>query len=281
MSKIKKFWALYNVVGGGEWDRCMYPARLDTYWQGCSHNCSYCYARALLDFRGLRHPENPKFIDLKEAYRIIAQEIPKGQITRLGGMTDCFQPVEKVHKITYNVLKAFNYYKKPYLIVTKSDLVASDDYIKVLDKDLAHIQITITSTNDELASTYEKATRPSDRIKAIEKLRSLWYDVQIRLSPYIPQYIEISKINAIKCDKILVEFLRVNHWIKKWFNIDYKDYTLNEGGYLHLPLEKKIQLISKITKPEITVCEDVDEHYKYWKEHFNHNSEDCCNLRLK
>jgi DNA repair photolyase len=59
------------------------------------------------------------------------------------------------------------------LIVTKSDLVASDEYIEVLDKDLAHIQITITTTNDELAATYEKATRPSDRIKAIEKLQKL------------------------------------------------------------------------------------------------------------
>jgi DNA repair photolyase len=88
-------------------------------------------------------------------------------------MTDCFQPVEKIHKITYNVLKAFNYYKKPYLIVTKSDLIATDEYLKVLDKDLAHIQVTITSTNDQLASTYEHATRPSDRIKAIEKLQEL------------------------------------------------------------------------------------------------------------
>jgi DNA repair photolyase len=88
-------------------------------------------------------------------------------------MTDCFQPVEATHRITYNVLKAFNYYKKPYLIVTKSDLIARDDYIEVLDPKLAHIQITITSTNDELAATYEHATRPSDRIKAIEKLWAL------------------------------------------------------------------------------------------------------------
>lgn len=280
MVAIKKFWALYNTVWWGEWSKCLYPTRLDTYWQGCSHNCKYCYARALLDFRWLWHPENPKFIDLKEAYKIIATEIPKWQITRLWWMTDCFQPVEKVHKITYNVLKAFNACKKWYLIVTKSDLIATDEYIKVLDKDLAHIQITITSTNDELWATYENATRMSDRIKAVEKLWSLWYDVQIRLSPYIPQYVEINKINEIKCDKIIVEFLRVNWFIKKWFKIDYSDWTHKEWGYLHLPLEKKIQLLSKIKKKEISVCEDVDTHYKYWKEHFNHNPDDCCNLRL-
>ena len=277
MKEIKKFGSLYNTVGWWEWEKCLYPTRLDTYGQWCSHNCSYCYARALLDFRWLWHPNNPKFIDLKEAYRIIS-EIPKWQITRLWWMTDCFQPVEKIHKVTYNVLKAFNYYRKWYLIVTKSDLIANDDYIKLLDKKLAHIQITITCTDDELAATYEHAARVSDRIKAIEKLWDLWYDVQIRLSPYIPQYVEINKINAIKCDKIIVEFLRVNHWIQKRFKIDYSDYTLKEGGYLHLPLEKKIQLLSKIKKPQISVCEDVDEHYQYRKHHFNYNPDDCCNL---
>lgn len=88
MSSIKKFWNLYQTVWWWEWQKCLYPTRLDTYWQWCSHNCSYCYARALLDFRWLRHPENPKFIDLKEAYRIIAREIPKDQITRLWWMND-------------------------------------------------------------------------------------------------------------------------------------------------------------------------------------------------
>lgn len=279
MWDIKKFWNLYQKAWWWEWEKCLYPTRLDTYWQWCSHNCSYCYARSLLDFRGLRHPNNPKFIDLKEAYKIIKNEIPEWQITRLWWMTDCFQPVERIHKITYNVLKAFNYYKKPYLIVSKSDLVADDEYIKVLDKDLAHIQITITTTNDELAKTYEYATPPSKRIEAVEKLRKLWYDVQIRLSPYIPQYVDIDKINAIKCDKIIVEFLRVNWFIKKRFNIDYSEYTLKEWWYNHLPLEKKKQLLSKIKKPQISVCEDVDEHYKYRKENFNCNHDDCCNLR--
>lgn len=278
-SKIKKFWALYNTVWWWEWEKCLYPSRLDTYGQWCSHDCSYCYASALLGFRWLWHPNNPKFIDLKEAYRIIATEIPQWQITRLWWMTDCFQPVEKVHRRTLNVLKAFNHYRKWYLIVTKSDLIVSDEYLQVLDKDLAHIQITITSTDDELAATYEHATRVSDRIKAIEKLWALWYDVQIRLSPYIPQYVEVNKINDIKCDKIIVEFLRVNWFIKKKFKIDYSNYTLKEWWYSHLPLEKKIQLISKIKKPQISVCEDVKSHYKYRKENFNFNPEDCCNLR--
>jgi DNA repair photolyase len=59
------------------------------------------------------------------------------------------------------------------LIITKSDLIADDEYIKVLDKDLAHIQITLTTTDDNLALKYESATPPSKRIEAIEKLQRL------------------------------------------------------------------------------------------------------------
>lgn len=167
------------------------------------------------------------------------------------------------------------------LIVTKSDLVADDKYLAILDKNLAHIQISVTTTDDALAATYERATPPSKRIAAIEKLQALGYDVALRLSPFIPQYIDFDILNAIKCDKIQVEFLRVNTWIKRWFKIDYSEYILSEGNYKHLPLERKLYYLSKIKGfKELSVCEDVTAHYNYWKSNVNPNPNDCCNLRL-
>ena len=141
-------------------------------------------------------------------------------------------------------------------------MVADDEYIAAMDKDLAHIQITVTTTDDALSATYEKASPPTARIAAIEKLQSLGFDVQIRLSPYIDGFVDFDKLNAIKCDKILVEFLRVNTWIKKWFDIDYTPYTIKHGGYLHAPLEWKQNVLKRITGfKEITVCEDEDTAY--------------------
>lgn len=57
---------------------------------------------------------------------------------------------------------------------------------------------------------YERACVPSLRIKAIEKLQKQGFDISLRLSPFIPQYIDFTRLNGIRCDKILVEFLRVN-----------------------------------------------------------------------
>lgn len=290
MEEKREFKSFYKTVGGNEGSKCNYPTRLDTYGCGCSHDCKYCYAKSLLSFRGLWNPENPSIANIDSIRRKIKNIAKKREIDgskesqikalRLGGMTDCFQPIEKNLRVTYETIKCLNEYRIPYLIVTKSAIVADPEYLEILDKDLAHIQITVTTTNDELSKTYEKASVPSERIKAIETLQANGFDVQLRLSPFIPEYIDFNILNKVKCDKILIEFLRVNSWIKKWFDIDYSKYTLKQGGYQHLPLETKKEYIKNINGfKEMTVCEDEDEAYEYWKNNFNHNKNDCCNLR--
>ena len=283
---MREYKSFLKTVGGNEGSRCHYSTRLDVYGSGCQHDCKYCYAKSLLDFRGLWHPEDPAVADMEKVRKTI-QRIYYGKVkdvnipVRLGGMTDCFMPLERTVRNTYKTIELLNKYGIGYLIVTKSDLVADDEYIELMDKDLAHIQVSVTTTDDELSKSYEKAVVPSRRVKAIEKLWENGFDVQVRLSPFIPEYIDFDVLNNIKCDKILVEFLRVNHWIKKWFDIDFSEYTLKNGGYQQLPLEKKIEYLGKITGfKEMSVCEDVEEHWNYWKENVNHNKDDCCNLRL-
>lgn len=269
---MKEYRSFYKEVVGNEGNKCHYNIRLDTYGCGCQHDCSYCYAKSLLDFRNLWDEKEPSVADIKKIERKISK-IPKGTIIRLGGMTDCFQPLEQKAGVTKQTIELLNRYGIGYLVVTKSDLIC--EYMNVLDKDLAHIQISITW------APCEKAVSTERRIRAVEKLHQAGFDVAVRLSPFIPQFVDFDRLNKIKCDKIIVEFLRVNHWIKKWLPLDYSDYTVKQSGYEHLPLSKKIEYLSKVTGfDEVSVCEDVTEHYEYWKECVNHNKEDCCNLRL-
>lgn len=277
---MREFKSFFKEVGGNEGSLCHYSTRLDTYGCGCAHDSKYCYAKSLLDFRGLWNPAEPAVASVQKIKRKLLKFKDCGKVIRLGGMTDCFQPAERSYKVTYNTIKALNELGIEYLIVTKSDLVASDEYVEIMDKDLAHIQISVTTTDDNLSKTYEKATLPSRRIAAIEKLQRLGFDVQLRLSPFIPQYIDFDILGNVKCDKLLVEFLRVNTWVKRWFDIDFSEYSLKHGGYNHLPLDTKLSYLKKITwEGKISICEDVPEHHKYWEENVNHNSKDCCNLR--
>jgi DNA repair photolyase len=259
---------------------CNYTQRLDTYGCGCQHDCSYCYAKSLLSFRGFWNITEPAIADLITIKNAIKQLTP-GNVVRIGGMTDCFQPIEREERITYRTILILNQFKIDYLIVTKSDMVAEDEYIKIYDKKLAHFQITVTSTDDKKSIKYEKAPIPSKRIKAIEKLQSLGFDVTLRLSPFLEKNINLSILNNIKCNKILIEFLKVNYNIKKWFDIIYDDYTLKFGGFDHLQLTQKIDLVNKITGfNQVSIGEYVYDHYIYFRDHVNYNKQDCCNLNL-
>lgn len=268
-----------KMVEGGEGNRCNYPLRLDTYGRGCANDCAYCYAKSLLDFRGLWNPEHPSSADITKIRNKI-KRIPRGETVRLGGMTDCFQGAKKWHRVTYRTIKMLNKRGIHYLIVTKNPLVARDDYLEILDKELAHVQVSVTSTDDDLNLTYEKAEPYSERKAAIEKLAELGYDVSVRLSPYIPEFVDLEELASIKCDKILIEFLRVNHVVRKCLDIDYSDYTLKQGNYAHLPLKRKIELLGQVKGfKEYTVCDDVESHYRYFENNYNSNPDDCCNLR--
>lgn len=276
MKEFKSFYKENTDRKANVW--CRWTTRIDTYGCGCEHDCSYCYAKALLNFRGLWNPAAPSVANADKIARKIAKLEP-GSLIRLGGMTDCFQPIERQYGVTHKVIQMLNERGIHYLIVTKSDMVA--EYMDIMDKRLAHIQITITTTDDALAATYEHACPPSKRIAAIERLNDNGFDVSVRLSPFVTEAVDIEAINAIRCDKILIEFLKVNSWIKKWFHIDYSPYTLKYGGYEHLPLERKIELVNRITGfREVSVGEYVKEHYEYFRAHVNHNPDDCCNIRL-
>lgn len=258
---------------------CRYNARLDTYGRGCAHNCNYCYARHLLDFRGNWHPYEPAVASLENLREAVA-ELEPGSVIKLGGMTDCFQPAEGEHKRTLETIKMLNERRVHYLIVTKSATCVFPEYLEVYDKDLAHFQISVTNTDDYRGSRYETASPQSERIRAIETLSRRGFDTTLRLSPYIPEYVDARRICNVDCEKILIEFLKVNPYVMRCFDIDYYEYTEKYGGHYNLPLERKIELANRFLDfPEHNVGEFVYQHYLWFRDNYNTNKYDCCNLR--
>jgi len=272
------FKSYMKTVGGGEGDRCNYPTRIDMYGRGCEHDCQYCYAKSLLSFRNMWHPEHPMPADRRRVQKVL-DSIPTGKIVRLGGMTDPFQPIESKYHCTEWLISELNKRRIGYLIVTKSSTVAD---CRILHPQLAHIQISYTYTEGYAPSNYEHASPPESRLKAAETLFDRGYDVQLRISPYVPQFIDLNKVLESPVDKVLVEFLRVNAFIKRNMPyMDFSDWSENDGNYQHLPLSKKRELLQPFidSGKRITVCEDNNLHYQYFREKVNANPEDCCDLR--
>ena len=280
-NKSNEFKSFFKTVSGGEGDKCYYPTRLDPYGRGCFYNCKYCYAKNLLDFRKFWKPSNVAVADIDKVKKTINKKLSNGDVVRLGGMTDCFQPLEELVGNTYETIKELNKHRVHYLIVTKSSLVSSSKYIFIYDKNLAHIQISVPSTDDKVLKATDNAPSFKERVNSIEILQDYGFDVSIRLSPFLFETVDFDLLNSVNVDKCLVEFLRVTPKINESIGefITFENYSIKEGGYRHLPLEKKLEVLDKLDFKEISVCDDVQEHYDYFNKHFNFNPNDCCNLR--
>lgn len=269
-----------GTVSGGEGARCNYQTRLDVYGCGCSHNCRYCYARSILEFRGNWHPEAPHVADMGRIREIVSRMEP-GSVVRMGGMTDCFQACEEELHVARDTIALLNRRGVHQLIVTKSDTVAE---CPTLDRELSHIQISITSTSDEPNAFGENAPAPSKRMDAVRRLSEGGFDVCVRLSPYVPELVDLDVLrDRTGCGKVLVEFLRVNGNIRKVLKgFDFSPYRLRLGGYRHLPLKTKREWMRPVMErfDEVSVCEDVYSHWSVWRNEVNANPSDCCNLRV-
>ena len=190
---------LINVMSGSQY--CHYGFQIDTYKDGCTHDCTYCYAReeglrenrwnnpapVPIDIEGVRTLFHTVFeTDRPSPWRaILEKRIP----LRLGGYTDCFMKLDKKHQVTLALLGILKEYRYPHVIVTRSTLVASEPYLSAMDPTLAVPQVSIPSLNDELTRLMEPtATRVRLRLDTLETLAKAGFRVAVRINPLFPIY---------------------------------------------------------------------------------------------
>jgi len=181
--------------------QCLYALELDTYGRGCVHDCVYCYAKTQLTTHGYWNNPIPVPINLNELRKIfyivfetdrsskwrsmLEKQIP----IRIGCMSDSFMWMDHKYKITKEVLRLLNYYEYPYTPLTRSDLIARDDYIELLDPKLCNVQFSISSLNDTLTKQLEPgAPNPKRRLRALARLNKAGIWTSVRINPVMPIY---------------------------------------------------------------------------------------------
>jgi len=180
---------------------CRYALSLDPYGKGCGFNCAYCYARSGLQSSGYWKPETPAPLDINSVRRlfytvfetdrrspwrrILERRVP----IRIGYATDPLMPLERELGITRELLRLLAFYRYPHIVTTKSDLIADDEYLALLDKDLCAVQITITTLDERLARALEgTAPPPRERLRAAAALSRQRIWTAVRLTPLFPVY---------------------------------------------------------------------------------------------
>lgn len=181
--------------------QCLYAFEIDTYGRGCIHDCLYCYAKAELTVHGYWNNPIPVPIDINEVRRafytafetdkkhkwkeILQRKIP----LRIGSMSDSFMWTDKKLGVTRELLRLLKFYQYPHIVFTRSDLIAEDEYVSLLDPKLASVQFSLSSTNERLTKLIEPgAPSPKRRLKALKKLGEAGLWTTVRLNPFFPIY---------------------------------------------------------------------------------------------
>ena len=163
--------------------QCFHRFEIDTYGRGCIHNCAYCYAKSYLSIRRYWNEPIPYPIDIAAIRHIFATVfetskrnkfrwiLEKRVPLRIGSMSDAFMWMDQKYRVTYALLNILKFYQYPYIIFTRSDLVADDDYMQAMEPRLASVQMSISSINPALTRRIEPgAPAPERRLKALQKL---------------------------------------------------------------------------------------------------------------
>ena len=168
---------------------CDLPVRMDTY-EGCSHGCKYCFAKKFVDIRKIKNGESPetlrKFIEgnRNSETKWCDWNIP----IHWGGMSDPFQPVEKIRGISKECLKIFKETQYPFVVSTKGKLVIEEEYLNLLKDCNCVVQISMVCSKYDVLE--QGCPSFNERLKIVEILSKNVKRVIIRIQPYMHEVYE-------------------------------------------------------------------------------------------
>ncbi|HQZ12123.1 MAG TPA: PA0069 family radical SAM protein [Devosia sp.] len=175
-------------------------------YRGCEHGCAYCFARPTHAYLG--HSAGIDFE--RDIYvKVNAPDLLREQLAdrryrpkpiAMGTNTDPYQPAERTHKLTRQILEVMLETRHPVTICTKSALVVRDiDILSELAKlGLTRVALSITSMDHILSRKLEpRASTPARRLEAMRLLSEAGIPTIVMAAPMIPA------VNDMELERIL------------------------------------------------------------------------------
>ncbi len=164
-------------------------------YRGCEHGCIYCYARpshAYLELSPGLDFETKLFAKTNAA-ELLRQELAKPGYKvspiSLGANTDCYQPAERKHRITRQIVEILSECEHPLTIVTKSALVERDlDLLgPMAQKNLVKVFVSIGTLDRVLARKLEpRAASPQRRLDTLRALSQAGVPCGVMVAALLP-----------------------------------------------------------------------------------------------
>lgn len=164
-------------------------------YRGCSHACTYCFARKTHEYLNLGTGADfdSKVIVKANAGRLLRKELAKpswgGEAIAMGTNVDCYQRAEGRYRLMPEIIAALRDAANPFSILTKGTLILRD--LELLRQAAAvtdvSTAVSVSLDNLPLWRSVEPGTpRPGARLGVVEKLNTAGIDCSVLLAPILP-----------------------------------------------------------------------------------------------
>jgi len=164
-------------------------------YRGCSHACTYCFARPTHDYLGLGIGRD---FDTKIVVKINAPEVLRhetapqrwaGHPIAMGTNTDPYQAAEGKYKLTRQIVEILAERGNPFSILTKSPLVLRD--LDVLTRAARTAEISVnfsigTLDTDAWSRSEPGTAHPRRRLDAVRRLNEAGISSGVLMMPILP-----------------------------------------------------------------------------------------------
>jgi DNA repair photolyase len=164
-------------------------------YRGCSHACSYCFARPTHTFLGFdagRDFESRVVVKINAA-EVLRREVRKpswrGEHIAMGTNTDPYQRCEGRYRLTRSVLEVLAEARNPCSVLTKSPLLTRDlDVMAEINRTAGFAgSLSIGTLDEEVWRRTEPGTpHPRARIEAVRALNEAGIPCGVLVAPVLP-----------------------------------------------------------------------------------------------
>lgn len=164
-------------------------------YRGCSHACSYCFARPTHDYLGFNMGAD---FDTQIVVKTNAVDLARaetmpgrwpGDSIAMGTNTDPYQAAEGKYKLTRGIIEVLVERNNPFSILTKSPLVLRDIALITEASKRADVSVSFsvaTVDEDVWRRTEPGAPHPRKRLEALAKLRAAGVPGGVMMAPLLP-----------------------------------------------------------------------------------------------
>jgi len=164
-------------------------------YRGCSHACSFCFARPTHEYLNLnagRDFERRIVVKVNAVERVRAEVAAKrwaGDLIAMGTNTDPYQHCEGKYRLTRGIVEVLGEARNPFSILTKSTLILRD--LDVLAEAARRTRVqtafSVGTVDDEVWRLSEPGTpHPRRRLEALARLREAGVPTGVLAAPILP-----------------------------------------------------------------------------------------------